>query len=147
MKWGQLQMKWSNLELISQRVNELKKNTLKNSYSSSLDSCATIRSKFCTCHDSLAVVTCAKLWPDSGWLDISFHVRITNIFMRLGLSAHKFFVKWVSGTVAYMCISLLERVIVSMVGTLKYQIIILVQIKVQDGMMQQKQLDLQCRIR
>ena len=24
-----------------------------------------IRSQFCTCHDSLAVMTCANLWPDS----------------------------------------------------------------------------------
>ena len=36
-----------------------------------------IRSQFCTCHDSLAVVTCTNLWPE--W------------FIRLIITAHDFF--------------------------------------------------------
>ena len=51
-----------------------------------------IRSQFCTCHDSWAVVACAKLWTD---LIIIFHVIVIYIFTRLGLWAHKWFVKWV----------------------------------------------------
>ena len=54
-----------------------------------------IRPQFCTCHDSWAVVTCAKLWPD--WI-ITLHGRITFFLMRLGLRAHKLFVKWVPET-------------------------------------------------
>ena len=40
----------------------------------------------CTCHDSSAVVTCAKSWPD--WI-IIFRVRTTWFFPRFGLWAHK----------------------------------------------------------
>ena len=54
-----------------------------------------IRSQFCTCHDSSAVMACAKLWPD--W-DIIFHKTVTCIIKRFGLWAHKSFVKWVSGS-------------------------------------------------
>ena len=35
-----------------------------------------IRSQFCTCHDSFAVMTCAKLWPDQM---IIFHTKATLI--------------------------------------------------------------------
>ena len=38
-----------------------------------------IRSQFCTCHDSWAVVACANLCHD---LIIIFHVRTTNIFLQ-----------------------------------------------------------------
>ena len=37
-----------------------------------IDSDDPIRSQFCTCHDSSAVMTCAKLWPD---VIIIFHVK------------------------------------------------------------------------
>ena len=51
-----------------------------------------IRSQTCTCHDSWAVVTCAKLWPD---LAIIFHVRaIIFFFTKFEWWAHKLFVKW-----------------------------------------------------
>ena len=43
----------------------------------------------CTCHDSGAVVACAKLELD--WI-IIFHVRIINICTNVGLLAHKPFV-------------------------------------------------------
>ena len=39
-----------------------------------------IMSRSCTCHDSSAVVACAKLWPD---LVIIFQVRATRNFTRL----------------------------------------------------------------
>ena len=56
------------------------------------DSNVPIRSQFSTCHDSYAVVPCAKLWPV--WMNI-FHVRAFSIYTRFGLWAHKPFVKWV----------------------------------------------------
>ena len=39
------------------------------------------RSQICTCHDSSAVVACAKLWPDQV---IIFHITVTYIFTRFG---------------------------------------------------------------
>ena len=53
-----------------------------------------IRFQFCTCHDSSAVMACAKLWPD---LIIKFHKRARQIFTRYGLWAHKPLVKRVPG--------------------------------------------------
>ena len=55
-----------------------------------------ISSQFCTSHDSLAVVACAKLWLD--WIIILYD-RATCIFARFGLRAHTPFVKQVPGTV------------------------------------------------
>ena len=51
-------------------------------------------SKFCTCHDSSAVMTCAKLWPD---LIIIIIVKARIIFTRFQLWAHKTFAKQVPG--------------------------------------------------
>ena len=51
-----------------------------------------IRPQICTCHDSSAVMACAKLWPD---LTIIFHTRARNIFKQFGSWAHKLFVTWV----------------------------------------------------
>ena len=48
------------------------------------------RSQCCTCHDSWAVVACAKLWPH---LTIIFHVRVTCNLTRFRLWALKHFVK------------------------------------------------------
>ena len=45
-----------------------------------------IRSQFYTCHNSWAVVTCAKLWPDQS---ISFHARATSNFIDFIIWAHK----------------------------------------------------------
>ena len=53
----------------------------------------TSMSKFCICHDSSAVVACAKFWLD---YFIIFHTRAAHIFIRFGLWAHKPFVKWVA---------------------------------------------------
>ena len=44
-------------------------------------------SQFCTCHDSSAVVTCAKFWPDGM---INFHIKVTWI-LAICMSS---FVKW-----------------------------------------------------
>ena len=54
-----------------------------------------IRSQICTCHDSSAVVTCAKLWPD--WM-INLTVWTTWFFTRFGQWAHKPCVEWVPGS-------------------------------------------------
>ena len=53
-----------------------------------------IRSQICTCHDSSAVMACAKLWPD---IINCLHVRARHIFTRFGLWAHKMLVKHVPG--------------------------------------------------
>ena len=53
-----------------------------------------IRSQTCTCHDSWAVMTCAKLWPN---LSIIFEVGVKLIFTRFQLWAYKPFAKWVPG--------------------------------------------------
>ena len=49
-----------------------------------------IMPQFCTCHDSSAVMTCAKLWHD--WIIIK--IKTKNNFTRFQLRAHKPFVKW-----------------------------------------------------
>ena len=49
-----------------------------------------IRSQFCTCHDSWAVVTCANLWPD--WV-IRIQFESKQIFMKFQLWAHGPFVR------------------------------------------------------
>ena len=51
-----------------------------------------VRSHFCTCHDSWAVMTCAKLWPDQTTIS---HLRAHDIFISFGLWAHKPPVKWI----------------------------------------------------
>ena len=50
-----------------------------------------IGSQFCTCHDSRAVVACAKMCPD---LMIIFHRRATHIFTRILSQAPKLLVSW-----------------------------------------------------
>ena len=58
---------------------------------SKFDSNHPIRSQFCTCHDSFAVMACAKLWTD--WM-IIFHGRARYIFTKFQLWAHLAFVTW-----------------------------------------------------
>ena len=53
-----------------------------------------IRSQFCTCHDSWAVVSCAKLWPE--WI-IGILIIAKGIFARFHLSAHQVLVVWIPG--------------------------------------------------
>ena len=53
-----------------------------------------IRSQRCTCHDSSAVVTCAKLRP--AWI-IRMEFRVKTIYARFELWAHTSFEKWGSG--------------------------------------------------
>ena len=48
-----------------------------------------IRSQFCTCHDSLAVMTCAKLQPN--WV-IVFRLMAIFMFTSFELWAHKPFI-------------------------------------------------------
>ena len=45
-------------------INSYSKSRKKKSYCPYLKNNDPIRSQFCTCHDSWAVVTCANLWPD-----------------------------------------------------------------------------------
>ena len=61
------------------------------SFCPDFDSNDRISSQFCTCHDSWAVMTCAKLWPDS---IIIFQVKATWVLTRFGLWAHVSFVQW-----------------------------------------------------
>ena len=52
----------------------------KNSSCSSCDSNDSTRSQICTCHDSSAVMACAKLWTD---LISIFYIRAMHTFIRL----------------------------------------------------------------
>ena len=55
-----------------------------------------IKSQFCTCHDSWAVMACEKLWFN---LMIIFHKRTAQSFIRFGLLDHQMFMKWMAGIV------------------------------------------------
>ena len=48
-------------------------------------------SQLCTCHDSWAVVTCAKLWPHR---IIRIKIRAISLFPKFQRWPHKHFVKW-----------------------------------------------------
>ena len=50
------------------------------------------RSQFCTCHDSWAVMACAKLWPN--WIIIE--IRTKRVCAQFRLCAHKLFVIYIS---------------------------------------------------
>ena len=53
-----------------------------------------IRSQFCTCHDSWAVVACAKLWPD---LIVIFHICKNNSnSCEIWIMSWYTIVRWVS---------------------------------------------------
>ena len=56
-----------------------------------------IKSQFCTCHDSSAVVACATLWLD--WI-IRIKIRANIIFMRFQSGARKSLVTWSPGDIA-----------------------------------------------
>ena len=58
-----------------------------------------IRSQICTCHNSSAVVGCAKFWTD---MIIIFYVRAICVYTKFELWAHKPFVKWVCGVLSLM---------------------------------------------
>ena len=79
---------------LSPSVYQLMTKILWINFSSNFNSNGPIRSQFCTWHDSLAVMVCAKLWSD---LIFICHVTGTWIFTRPGLWAHNPFVKWASG--------------------------------------------------
>ena len=57
-----------------------------------------IRSQVCTCHDSLAVVACTKLWADC---TIWNKIRVKRISTRFRSKTHKLFVKWLWGSGAW----------------------------------------------
>ena len=67
------------------------KNLMKMIFYSNFSNKDPIMSQFCTCHDSWAVMACAKLWHD---LMIIFHVRATCIVKRFWLWVCKSFVWW-----------------------------------------------------
>ena len=60
----------------------------ENVFCFNLDLSHTIRSQMCTCHDSLAVMACAKLWSDWPDLIINFHTRKKTIRIRSGFGYH-----------------------------------------------------------
>ena len=53
-----------------------------------------IRTQFCTCHNSLAVVTCANLWPDC---INTIEITVATISPIFQLWFYKVFVKWTPG--------------------------------------------------
>ena len=55
-----------------------------------VDSNYPIRSRYCTCHDSIAVVACASLWPDciNVFLFV-FYLEAIRIFTRYESGAHQ----------------------------------------------------------
>ena len=67
----------------------------KNSLHYNPDSDNPMSSQICTFHNSSAVVTCAKLWPDR---IIIFSVKATWFLTRLGLWAHK---SWWNGSLTH----------------------------------------------
>ena len=87
--WAMVSFGW-NLWPITQTIYDIMQ-ILINSFCSSFDSNYSISSHFCTCHDSLAVMACAKLWTD---LIIIFHMRAVNIFTRFVIWVRKSLVKW-----------------------------------------------------
>ena len=66
-------------------------NHIKNNVCSSVKNIYQNRSQFCTCHDSLAVMTCAKLLPD--WI-VRIEIRVKRISLRFQWQAPKPFAKW-----------------------------------------------------
>ena len=67
---------WQKPGTFSQTIYELiTEISCKKFFCFNHDSHNPVRSQICTCHDSWAVVACAKLWPD---LIIIFHVRDSN---------------------------------------------------------------------
>ena len=65
----------------------------ENSVSSYFDSNDPITSQFCTCHDSLAVMACAKMWHDC---IIIIFLHKYYIYFNFLWWVHRPFVKWVS---------------------------------------------------
>ena len=61
-------------------------------YCCDFESDDSIRSEFCTCHDSWAVMACAKFWPD---LIVIFHITATHMLTRFGVWAHLLCVRWI----------------------------------------------------
>ena len=57
-------------------INGLWAHNWENSFCSNIHSNYSIRPQVCTCHNSWAVVTCAKLWSD--WINISLCKSFTN---------------------------------------------------------------------
>ena len=77
---------------ISQRVYKLIINILEKKLCCFyMENNGQIRPQFCTCHDSSAVMACAKLWSD--WI-IHIKCRAKRIFTRFQSWAHEEFVKW-----------------------------------------------------
>ena len=67
----------------SQRNYELITESAENSFCSNSYFNDSIRSQFCTCHDSSAVMACAKLWPD--WTIIILESPVWYIFFKISI--------------------------------------------------------------
>ena len=74
-------------------------NLTKMKFCSQIYSDYTIRSQICTCHDSLAVMTCANLWLDR---IIIFHTRATYVFTLFKLWVHDMLVKLCVGVISFL---------------------------------------------
>ena len=75
-------------------------NLMKSSLCCNFDCNGLNRSQICTCHDSAAVVACAKLWPD---LMIMCYVTAACIFTKFASWADRLFVKLAPGSRANIC--------------------------------------------
>ena len=56
--------------------------------------------QFCTCHDSWAVMACAKLWNDR---TIIVYIKAIFVDRRFGLWPYKLFVEWIPEHVGPLC--------------------------------------------
>ena len=92
---------WHQGPISQQFMSSFLKSHKSSFYSNFNSNNGNIRSQICTCHDSRAVVTCAKLWPD--WI-IIFYVRTLCIFFTsFGFGAHKSCVKWLPDIISTVC--------------------------------------------
>ena len=76
-----------------------------------------VKSQICTCHDSWAVVACAKLWPD--WI-IRIQTKPKGIFSRFQWWADKCFVRKVLGFDKFKKVSAAGLCIVFAIGHVSY---------------------------
>ena len=83
-----------NRHLFHYQIVSLQFKSCKNKHCFNVRNNKPIMLQFCTCHDSWAVMTCAKLWHD--WL-IQIWFTARRIFTKFHLWAHNPLVKRVQG--------------------------------------------------
>ena len=71
------------------------------SFCSNCNSNDSIRSQFCTCHDSSHVLTCARMWTNRIIVLSIILIRATHIFTRFRYLAHKLVLKRVPGLIEW----------------------------------------------